>query len=77
MTPGRQLTLEGLRNILSDHTLTEPCLLALEDAESLFQPEEKVSVEEQARQEEEQEKLLRAMQAVQVTFTSHSRVSEC
>lgn len=62
---GRQLTQEGLRNILSDHTLSEPCLLALEDAESLFKQEEEVSVDEQNRREAEQEKLMRALQSVQ------------
>eukprot|EP00656_Telonema_subtile_P002151 TRINITY_DN10935_c0_g1_i1.p1 TRINITY_DN10935_c0_g1~~TRINITY_DN10935_c0_g1_i1.p1 ORF type:complete len:359 (+),score=80.03 TRINITY_DN10935_c0_g1_i1:885-1961(+) len=62
---GRQLTQEGLRNMLSDHTLAEPCLLALEDAESLFKQEEDVSADEQDKREEEQEKLVRALQSVQ------------
>ena len=52
--------------MLSDHTLAEPCLLALEDAESLFKQEEDVSADEQDKREEEQEKLMRALQSVQV-----------
>ena len=51
---GRKLTIEGLRNVLSENTLKIPCLLALEDAESLFAEEKE---EKDSSKDDEQEKV--------------------
>jgi SpoVK/Ycf46/Vps4 family AAA+-type ATPase len=53
----KQLTLEGLRNMLRDNTLQSRCILALEDAESVFKKETPAA--EAAAAEREAERLER------------------
>ena len=53
----KQLTLEGLRNMLRDNTLQSRCILALEDADSVFKQETPAA--EAAAAEREAERLER------------------
>ena len=62
----KQLTLEGLRNMLSDSTLQSRCILALEDAESVFKAVSPAAEAAQAEREAERlERLFTQQQAQQ------------
>ena len=61
----KHLTLEGLRNMLSDSTLQSRCILALEDAESVFK--QATPAAEAAAAEREAERLERLFTQQQQT----------
>lgn len=69
----KQLTLEGLRNMLKDNTLQSRCILALEDAESVFK--KATPAAEAAAAEREAERLERMFTQKQAQQGAASDVS--